>query len=318
MSERNQLRILLTEKKASNDRPLFTSGRELAAIVCDIGSIEDNPFFGEDRKPGTTSFVNQVFRGDRACNDNLRIAIKRAVQHQLALIKGDDSVHEWLEQVDRYAAEAVRRKLPKDPQSRDSFAQAESQANEIVVFNTSPYASPTPSGHSLRASLATRLMLFSPSEDERNTLGMLPDVTYTLCSDPSSHPNNRLRYIFYNVTGLIGRHPLNSPMNPEDADKRMLLLEDARSFNIVTISSELCGIPVIALNPVSDNPRLFIPLMAPDSLVMFEQDVSLTRYWLSTVHEAYLNADLRIGSWKAIRDRVLPDVENKLRHRTPD
>lgn len=264
------LRDFLTREKGPDDRKLFKSGRDLGEFIAQIpheqveNTLRNNPYFG--RRTSATSLINQVFRYDRPAYDDLRLMLKQALRIRLSVAGCSQSETEgWMRRLEEAVAQneverQARRAQEAQPRSVWSeLVDCEGRAQHIFIINGTHYNGPRLATHNLRRVLMRRMRLCVPPP-RPNTEYAAGVPTCTVCVDSERRAAAYLRGLFELTVQKEGReNPGGQPLAPHDAAQRLRELTQAGVMRMLLIEPMLGGIPVVAYDPESDTPSVFLP-----------------------------------------------------------
>ena len=311
------LKKFLLKTKGPDGASLFKSGSQIAKKIADLEYLShierENPYYA--RELSLASYLNQVFRGERAISDNLKDALSEVLVRRLS---GEtESVQkEWVSRL--YQAIDGAKLMYQGIKSGDpdllldlALQRALSARENFIIC--------TRSNDGLDLAPFRELLIRRLGLDDDQEEG--PTASYTFCDPSEDQSRQGWRYLFNHVVGLDTEDLLTRPpMDPTLAADRLDALDRSDKLRLFALPRAMASLPLLVFDPMSRNPVAFIPFFNAQENVENPLDLKLVppnavEDWKKDFYEPFIYG--QIGAkrvrFEEVRTEVVEMAEVRLR-----
>jgi hypothetical protein len=318
------LRELLTVSPAPDKKPLFRSGLELGRRIANTkeypsteGKWDKNPYAG--REHTTISMINQLMRAECSASPELVRILVYLVEQRL---EGVDQkyVNIWLKKVKESITNIlIERKGSEFYREVVDNGLTRAQRTKDFLFLYSSIAPFSSDFYQLRDVMVPLLGLTSEYP--------IASARFSFFYASNANIYETWRRMFFDTVGIynaVDFAPLS--FNPESQKidfaygidrtvEQMERLEKEGLLQTFLIPEHVVSVPMVALDPLSDDPAVFIGFAAPEEEVglkaMPVPEPYLTR-WIERVAKPLLKKEVPetvFTSFSDVRDRLVSEAQ---------
>lgn len=305
----NQVRDLLLNRPAEDNRVLFRSGLQLAGQIAELKFL---PHFGREnaycnKKQSVASYINQYFRDGRPLPVALREAVLEAVYQRLAA-EPSEAQTQWVKRIEKALAQgpAISHAVGSgviDPMIERALNIATTARDICLVYT---WVEGKADLGRYREKMVAKLGLNDPDAED------VP-ARFTMFDPSAKWSREGWRKLYYQITGIADENPGYKPLaDPEEAAKLLNRLDTSDILRTFAVPPFGNSVPMIIFEPLSETEMTGFVFIENQEARALELSPGLLEQWKWNYYRPIMSGEIEAQRvrFREVEEEVVAEAKS--------